>query len=184
MTARTPPTRRAPKYRLELETIQNGRMGKTTVHVLDADDKIIQSDHFDLRSGKGRTAAADALAAAVPGASARKFRKDLERLWNDSVNERRRMRQQAEAGSPEAAHEPPASCVEVLLALASRAEYCHGHDGRPYATVPVGASRAVARWLPWASRAPRTGRTPTRAAASTNSTAPAALLVSVRATAE
>jgi hypothetical protein len=46
------------------------------------------------------------------------------------------LRRELRAGpAPDQGHAP---CVEVLLALAECADYCHGADGRPYATVPVG----------------------------------------------
>jgi hypothetical protein len=42
----------APKYRLELETPSNGRVGKSTVNVLDAGDNIVHTGHFDRRSAR------------------------------------------------------------------------------------------------------------------------------------
>jgi hypothetical protein len=94
------------QYRLELETPSNGRVGKTTVHVLGADDRIVFSDHFDLRSSKDRDAAGDNLVAAVPDADPTQLRQQLKLLWYEGINRRREMQQQAESGAPEAATQP------------------------------------------------------------------------------
>jgi hypothetical protein len=127
------PETTTPKYRLETDTHSNGRVGKTIVRVLDADDKVLLEDHFDLRSSRGRKKAARGLAASpkVPGADEDKFAEELERLWNDGANQRRQMKKQAEAGSPEAV---PVVTVELLDAEpeAVRRPLCLA-GGRAYA---------------------------------------------------
>src|SRR5262245_13761192 len=135
----------APKYRLEIETPSNGRAGKSTVNVLDAGDEIVHTGHFDLRSDEGRRKAARDLAASprIPGADEKWFAGQLEGLWTECANQRRRMRKQAEAGSPEAA---PVATVELLdeQPEAIRRPLCRA-GGRAYAAAWCPARTTISR---------------------------------------
>jgi hypothetical protein len=59
--------------------------------------------------------------------------RQLEKAWTQLHDQHRQQQATAEPASDEES----GSAGEVLLALADCADYCHGADGRPYATVPV-----------------------------------------------
>src|SRR5262249_26593120 len=108
-------TETASQYRLVLETPANGQPGKTTVNALDAEDTIVASDQASLSSAAARRKVAKGLAEKLE-CDAEEFEKELERLWNDTLNKHRRQKQQAEAGSPEAC---PQITVELLQSTAA-----------------------------------------------------------------
>jgi hypothetical protein len=107
MTRNTPPA----EFGLEIETPSNGRLRQSTVFALDANSSPIGTEKGDLASSDGRTKVATGLSRTLRAkgfrASAAGVRKKLEAAWDDTVAQHRRLREQGEKGSPEAA--PPAA---------------------------------------------------------------------------
>jgi hypothetical protein len=123
-------------FRFEVETPNNGRMGKSTVNVLDAEDTLVHPDHFDLRSNKSRDKAARALAIRL-NSDETATREELERAFKDSVAQRRQMQKQAEAGSPEAANLVKVTILDKHPETISRPLCCVGGHGHAAAWLDV-----------------------------------------------
>jgi hypothetical protein len=122
------------KYRLEIEAPANGRVGKSTITALDAGGKVAATDKADLQSGSERQKVAQRLAKSLKVRPERLGRQ-LETAWNEALDRYRRFREQAAAGSPEAA---AVETVELLDAGPAAL-------GRPLGLVG-GVSHAAA-WL-------------------------------------
>jgi hypothetical protein len=127
--------KKPPKYTLQLEASANGRVGRPTITVLRGDGSVWMTHKEDLAS-QGGMARAAALLSPRLGVEPKELFQQLEVLWTQLQDQHRQ--QQARAAEEPAAEGGGGSCQEVLLSLAERADYCHGADGRPYATVPVG----------------------------------------------
>jgi hypothetical protein len=97
-----------PRYRLSIQVSANGRPGKAIITAVDANGHTLHTDKADLTDARERQKLAKRLAEALD-ADATELLDDLEREWNKLIDEHRRMREQAEKGSPEAAPEPPCS---------------------------------------------------------------------------
>jgi hypothetical protein len=90
------------KYRLEIQAPANGKVGKSVVTVLDAGGKVVTTDKGDLQSAAEREKVAKRLAKRL-GLAPEAVRGQLETAWNEAQDRYRQFREQAEAGSPEAA---------------------------------------------------------------------------------
>ncbi len=131
--------KKKPRFTLHIQTPMNGRVGKTTVEARDSDGKTVFPDRCDMTSAVERSKLAKRMAKKLD-ANESELLASLEQTWNETLDERRQQREQAEAGSPDGVSpdEPGSSCIDVLLKLARSANYCHSVDGKPYATVPIG----------------------------------------------
>src|SRR5690349_10218615 len=125
-----------PRYTLEIEATANGRVGKATVLAVDADGRTVHSDRANLIDDAERRKLVKRMADKL-GVEAGPLLEDLERAWNDTLDQRRRFREQAEVGSAEAA---TLSTMHLLDAAPStiRRPLCLV-NGRAYAAawVPV-----------------------------------------------
>jgi hypothetical protein len=133
---------RKPKYTLEIEAPANGRVGKATVHVLDEGGKVLDTDRADLCDAKERGKLAQRMAVRL-GVEAKKLLRAIETEWNETLNRRRRDRERAAAGSPEAV---AVQSVELLDASPPtiRRPLCLV-DGKAYATAWVNMKRTTSR---------------------------------------
>jgi hypothetical protein len=98
-------TRKPKRYTLDIESPGNGRVGKATVLVRDPEGKTVGSDRANLSDATERRKLVRRLAAAL-GVDADALLKKLVTAWNKVLDEQRRFREQAAAGSPEAAPTP------------------------------------------------------------------------------
>jgi hypothetical protein len=132
----------APRFTLEIEAPANGRVGKATVHAIDADGRTRHTDKADLTDANEREKLAKRLAEKL-GADKAKVLADLEAAWNERMDQRRRARKQAEAGSPEAA------AVETVELLDAQPDEIHRPlclvGGRAYAAAWLKVRRSCAR---------------------------------------
>lgn len=113
MTART----KQHTYRMEIEAPANGRVGKATITLLDEAGKVCHTDKADLSSAPERQKVARRIAEAVGIKGTKRLQKlqtDLEQRWHDTIQERRRVREQAAAGSPEAASDIRAEIIDTM----------------------------------------------------------------------
>jgi hypothetical protein len=92
--------RHTPEFELEIQTPANGRTRKSTVNVLGEDKKILFTDLADLTSAAEREKTSARVAKQLKVAKA-KVAPRLEAAWNDTMEQHRRLREQAEAGSPD-----------------------------------------------------------------------------------
>jgi hypothetical protein len=122
-------------------------MRKTTVTVLDSQDQVVMTDQADLQSDEERRKLAGRIARRMHRDASR-VREQLEAQWNATSTRHRRLRQQAEAGSPEAASadDMPAGGLTAATRLIEMvrqagAELSHTADGTPYASVDDGGRR-------------------------------------------
>jgi hypothetical protein len=88
-------------FTLEIEAPANGKVGKAVVTALDTDRKVITTDTANLTSATERKGLAKRLAGKL-ARGADEVQAKVEAVWNDAVTQRRRMLEQAKAGSPEA----------------------------------------------------------------------------------
>jgi hypothetical protein len=93
-----------PKFTVEIEAPANGRVRKATVTVLDAEGKTATTDRADLLDSEERRRLAERLAKKLKTAPD-KLQALVEQSWNETLDRRRRVREQAAAGSAEAAAE-------------------------------------------------------------------------------
>jgi hypothetical protein len=93
---------RRPQLAIEIEAPSNGRVGKATVSVIGPGNKTLDTDKADLNCAAERQKVARRLAGRV-GIGADALLKTLEDKWHELRDSHRRVREQAEAGSPEAA---------------------------------------------------------------------------------
>jgi hypothetical protein len=100
------------QFDLEVETPANGRLRKSTVSVLGEGREVLFTDKVDLADATDRGKASARIAARIKVPQARVAGR-LEERANDTMTRLRRVREQAEAGSPEAA------AVETLRVLDS-----------------------------------------------------------------
>jgi hypothetical protein len=147
---------RVPRlHRLEIQTPSNGRLRKSTIVALDEKGESLGTHSADLISATERGKAAKDLAKVLQE-PAKKVRAMLEAAWNKIIDQDRRIREQAAAGSPEAApaaepeRRPSAASALVGLVRAAGAELFHTPDHAPFARVRVGEHHEV---LPIRSRA-------------------------------
>ena len=90
----------APRFTLEIQTPANGKLGKTTVTARDAEGKVRFTDAANLTAAAEREKLVRRLAQRL-GADAETVRTDLERVWNETVENHQRLLAQAAAGSSE-----------------------------------------------------------------------------------
>jgi hypothetical protein len=152
-------TKRA-KYLLEIEAPANGRLRKATVIVRDAEGRTCASDKADLSDAGERRRVGRELARQLNDGDSERWTELVEEKWGAVLDEQRRIREQAAAGSPEAAPDssaasPSASTRIVNLALKAGAELTHAPDGQAHLTMtkdgrretwPI-RSRAARSWL-------------------------------------
>jgi hypothetical protein len=126
---------RKPRFTLEIEAPANGRAGKATVVARDGDGKTVHSDQAKLTDARERAKLARRMAAKI-GVDEDGLLKQLEDAWNDTLDRRRRLEEQARASSPEAA---PTGTLQLLDAepLAIRRPLCL-----------VGGHAYAAAWVP------------------------------------
>jgi hypothetical protein len=103
--------RQPPRYHFSFEAPANGRIGKATVTVRDAGDKIVHSDKADLTCQKERRRVARATAELLSDVDAKDLEGQLADAWNEELDRRRKLREAAERGSAEAA---PVGTVQLL----------------------------------------------------------------------
>src|SRR5947209_4114247 len=89
-----------PGYRLEFSTPVNGRVGKTTVTVLDADGKTKTTDQGRLADGGERTKVVKRLADRL-GVTLEELLPQFEQGWTDTCDKARQQQEAAAAGLPE-----------------------------------------------------------------------------------
>src|ERR1700722_8742261 len=94
-------TQQGDKFTIEIEAPANGKVGKSTLHVVNAAGHVIDTDRADLLMAKEREKAAQRIASRL-GRDAKKVLEAIDAKWNELINERRRAREQAKAGSAEA----------------------------------------------------------------------------------
>jgi hypothetical protein len=140
-------------YGLEFSAPVNGKVGRTTVTVLDAEGKTQAQDKGDLADGGERARVAKRIAGKL-GVAQEDFAELFEKQWAETWDKARRYQKDAEAGSPEAA--PPAGGEEeapsaatrlIALALRAGAALSHAPDGQAHLTVTIDGSRET-----WAIR--------------------------------
>ena len=85
----------ALRYKLNIEAPLNGRVGKSTVLVVDAEGKTLTSDRADLCDARERGKLANRLATKLKLNSERLGNK-LEKTWNQTWDRIRQERQEAE----------------------------------------------------------------------------------------
>jgi hypothetical protein len=135
------PRKKAPEFTLELEAPANGRLGKSKIIALDKERKTLCTDEADLMSAAGRNKAAAQLAKRLKVGVAKVATK-IDELWNDLHDQHRRLREQAAAGSAEAAPaedgEERVSASTRLIQLVGAAGVELFHSGEtPFARVRV-----------------------------------------------
>jgi hypothetical protein len=131
------------KYTLEIEAPANGRIRKATVIVRDADGKTLASDKADLSSASERRRVARELARQIGSKNAARWQKAIETKWSELMDQQRRIREQMEAGSPEAA---AAEAVQLLDAIPlSIRRPLSLIDGHAYAAAWLPVQRTVSR---------------------------------------
>jgi hypothetical protein len=91
-----------PRFRLEIETKANGKVGPSSVYAIGNDDKTLDSDRANLTNAAERRRLAGRMGEKL-GVDPDAFLTQLEATWNDTLDQHRRLREQAEAGSAEAA---------------------------------------------------------------------------------
>jgi hypothetical protein len=144
MTEQKTPQKSTPGFRLEFDAPANGKIGKTTITVLDKTDTVLFTDKADMTIATEREKAGNRIASKLEIKSGKK-RKELQaaidKQWNASISEWRRMRKLVEAGSPEAA---PISTMQFLdtAPLSLRRPLCL-IDGRAYAATWVSVRHVV-----------------------------------------
>ncbi len=129
-----------PRYTLEIEAPANGSIRAATVLVIDADGKTRASDKANLVVAANRVKLSKSLARQLGEEDDAKWQKAVEAKWTELLDEQRRIREQAAAGSPEAASVETAHLLD-MAPLAIR---------RPLALV---AGRAYAAVWPVIQRA-------------------------------
>jgi hypothetical protein len=130
------------KYRLEIEAPANGKVGKAVITALDHEGKVAATDKADLQAGNEREKVVKRLAKRLrvkPGP----LQQRLETVWHERLDEHRRFREQAAAGSPEAA------AVELLELLDSAPQMIRRPlglvGGRSYAAAWLSQQRTISR---------------------------------------
>jgi hypothetical protein len=95
-----------PRFRVEVEAPANGRVGKATFTAVDqSTGKVCYTDKADLASAPERKKAVARMVEKlqVEGQEAEGLEAQLDHEWHESIDRRRRLRQQAAEGSAEAA---------------------------------------------------------------------------------
>jgi hypothetical protein len=120
-----------PAFTLHIEAPSNGKVGAATIDVLDEGGKTADSDSVNLKKESERRKWSKRVAEKL-GLDQAGLNGQLEVEWNKALDERRRVRKQADAGSPEAAEQ---TSIQVLAepACAIRRPLCLV-GGRSYAT--------------------------------------------------
>jgi hypothetical protein len=150
--------KRAPEFTLEVQAPANGRLGKSTIVALDNEHKTLCTDKADLMSAAERDKVVGRLAERLK-VSVKKVAGKLDEAWNDLHDQHRRFREQAAAGSAEAApggdadERVSASTRLIQLVHAAGVELFHSGE-TPYVRVRVGdhcevltlRSRAFRNW--------------------------------------
>jgi hypothetical protein len=101
--------KQAPRHTYQIETPANGRVGKSTVLALDAAGKVVHSDRANMADDCERRRLARRMAEKLEEDPSEVL-KDLEQLWNQTLDEHRRFRDQARAGPAGA---PPAEVLDA-----------------------------------------------------------------------
>jgi hypothetical protein len=109
-------TKRTPRFTYQIEAPANGRVGKSTVLVLDAAGKVVHSDRANMADDGERRRLAKRVAAKL-GLKPDEVLEDLERLWNDTLDRHRQFQDQARAGPAGA---PPAEVLDSAPDLIRR----------------------------------------------------------------
>jgi hypothetical protein len=137
----------ASDYMLEFEAPVNGRISKATITVLDAtSNNVLHTDRADMTVANERRKVVKRIAEKLGIRSQEKLKElqdNLDNEWNKSIQERRRTRERAQAGSPEAV---PISTVQLLdtAPLTLRRPLCL-IAGRAYAATWVSVRHVVSQ---------------------------------------
>src|SRR5262245_40508611 len=127
---------RTPRFTLEIEAPSNGKVGRATVLALDGEGKTAHSDRANLTDAAERGKLAKRMAAKL-GVDEGELLRQLEEVWNEALDRRRKFQERAAAGSLEAA---PVATLQLLDAAPPtiRRPLCLV-EGRSYAAawVPV-----------------------------------------------
>jgi hypothetical protein len=124
------------KYTLEIEAPANGRVHKATVTVRDREGNTRAQDTGDLASAAERRRVARELARQLGDENVKKWQDALDKEWAGMVDRQQRLREQMEAGSPEAA---PRETVQLLDAAPQSVR-------RPLCL--IGGRSYAAAWVP------------------------------------
>jgi hypothetical protein len=120
------------RFRVDVKAPANGRIRQADILVYDGDGKMMCTDRGDLMAQDQLARVAKRLSERLCADFDQLFA-SLEARWAEMVAQR--LRQEETGGGADAAKEP--SPVDMLLELAEAADYFHGNDGKPYATVPL-----------------------------------------------
>jgi hypothetical protein len=131
-----------PRFTLEIEAPANGRVGKATVVARDGDGKTVDSDRATLTDASERAKLVKRMAAKL-GVDEGELLLQLELAWNETLDQRRRYQEQAQAGSPEAA---PIATMQLLdeAPPAIRRPLCLV-DGKAYAAAWTQVQHSVSQ---------------------------------------
>jgi hypothetical protein len=99
-----------PRFTLEIDAPANGKVGKATVVARDSDGKTADTDRANLTEATERGKLVKRMAAKL-GVDEGDLLKQLESVWNETLDQRRRFHERAAAGSPEAA---PIGTMQLL----------------------------------------------------------------------
>jgi hypothetical protein len=131
-----------PRYTLDIEAPANGRVGKATVLVRDGKGNTVYSDRANLTEAADRQRLVKRIAKKL-GAAEADLLKQLEEVWNKTLDERRRFQEQAEAGSAEAA---PIATMQLLDAAPSLIRRPLGLvNGRAFAAAWVPVKHSISQ---------------------------------------
>jgi hypothetical protein len=133
---------RKPRFTLKIEGPANGKIGKVTVLALDKDGNTADSDRANLTSASERQKLVKRMAEKLK-ADEKNLLGQLEGEWNRLLDEHRRLRERAAAGSPEAAPVEKITLLDTSPRTIRRPLSLI--DGRAYAAAWVSFQRSISQ---------------------------------------